>query len=87
MDDKSPLIQLYILFSYKTDKQQDQRQIPVKDNKDGILTGPPIYAAILWIIRKPYGGQINPKEFCNCLEQARQISKHRGRANQWLRRG
>ena len=60
-------LKLYLFSSADAEKQQDQKQLPVKENKDGSSTGPTTYVFGMTIRRIPYGDKINPSEFCKRL--------------------
>ena len=65
MDDKlsSLKLKLYLLFSADADQGQDQRQLPVKEKKDGSFTGLLIYISGLTIGSNTCGVKINPAMF------------------------
>ena len=74
-----PLLKLkcYLISSADVEQLQDQQQLPVEENKDGSLPGPPTYASGLTTKIKPYDGKIKPAEFCKQLEQAKQSFKQK----------
>ena len=74
MDEKLSLLKLkiYLSFSSDTKQQKDQRHLPVEDNKYRILTGPPIYASGMTILRYLCGEEINPATFYKRLDHTNQ---------------
>ena len=74
MDDKTSSIEvkLYIFSSADAKEIHYKWQIPLEENKDGILTGPLTYKSGTKNGRNPYRGKINPNESCKRLDQANQ---------------
>ena len=75
MDDECSSLKrkLYLFSSADAEQRQDQRQLSVKEKKDGSSTGRPTYASGLTIGSNPSGFNIKPAEFSERLGTAKQF--------------